>query len=128
MSDPKFLSLKQVLEIHRIQLQCFGGREGIRDQAALESAVAMPRAGLGDKYFHLYPFGMAAAYAFHIAENQPFIDGNKRTALDSALTFLEANGVPIEDADMRLYQAMFDIADRRLSKAGLEALLKDLAG
>ena len=127
MPEPKFLTLDQVLEIHRVQLELFGGQEGIRDQGALESAIAQPEATFNEAHLHLFPFGMAAAYAFHLAENQPFVDGNKRAALDCALTFLEANGVSIEDDQMALYQAMIDIANKRLTKKGLEDLLQDLA-
>ncbi len=70
---------------------------------------------------------MAAAYAFHIAQNQPFLDGNKRTGLLAALVFLDLNDHPIEQPSERLYQAMLDIAHRRLDKAGLAALLQKLA-
>ena len=128
MSEPRFLTLEQVLEIHRIQLELFGGQEGLRDPSALESAIAQPEAGFGEQYFHSFPYGMAAAYAFHIAENQPFVDGNKRTALDSALTFLEANGVVIEDAEMSLFQAMIDLGNKRLSKADLTKTFEKLVG
>lgn len=128
MAEPQFLTLDQVLEIHRAQLDHFGGQEGIRDQGALESAVAQPEAGFGDAHLHTYPFGMAAAYAFHLAENQPFVDGNKQAALDCALTFLEVNGISIEDPDMVLYQAMIDVGNKKLSKKGLEDLFQKLAG
>ena len=113
MKEPVFLSVEQVLEIHRLQLESFGGLDGIRDQNALESAVATPQSGFGQRYLHSYPFGMAAAYAFHLSENQPFIDGNKRTALNSALTFLEVNGVPIRCQGNDLYQAMIEVGNRR---------------
>lgn len=66
-------------------------------------------------------------YAFHIAQNQPFVDGNKRTGLLAALVFLDLNGVVIADPEGRLYDAMIAVADRRLDKAGLAALLSDLA-
>ena len=127
MMEPRFLTLEQVLEIHRVQLELFGGQNGIRDQGALESAIAQAEAGFGGEYLHAYPFGMAAAYAFHIAENQPFVDGNKRTAIDSALTFLEGNGISVEDSDMRLYRAMIAISARRLTKQGLAALFEHLS-
>ena len=71
---------------------------------------------------------MAAAYAYHIAENQPFVDGNKRTALDSALTFLELCEITVIDPKHKLYDAMLDIANRRLTKEGLEALFKSMTG
>jgi len=62
----------------------------------------------------------------HIAENQPFIDGNKRTALVSALTFLELNGHTVLDPDEKLYEAMISIAQKKLNKEGLASLLEDL--
>ncbi len=127
MKEPRFLTLEQILAIHQVQLELFGGQAGIRDLSMLESALSMPESGYGDDYFHTYPFGMAAAYAFHIGENQPFIDGNKRTALDAALTFLEANGVAIHDPRSELFQAMIDLGRRRLSKAGIEKIFRHLA-
>lgn len=69
---------------------------------------------------------MAAAYAFHIAENQPFLDGNKRTGLAAALTFLKLNGENLRDPEGRLVQAMMQIAGKTLDKQGLAALLRDL--
>lgn len=68
---------------------------------------------------------MAAAYAFHLAENQPFIDGNKRTAISTALYFLELNGVntsPLTNAE--LYDAMIGIAEKRQNKAALAAIFR----
>ena len=94
MKKAAFLSLDQVLEIHRMQLQ---------------------------------EFGMAAAYAFHIAENQPFVDGNKRTGLNCALTFLKLNGILIKCPGNELFQAMIDVGNRRLSKEGLSRLLENWA-
>ena len=69
---------------------------------------------------------MAAAYAFHIAQNQPFLDGNKRTGLVAALVFLDLNGVTILDPQEKLYDAMIAIAERRMDKDGLAALLREL--
>ncbi len=89
MSDPEFLDLEDVLAIHREQLARFGGGAGIRDAGLLDSALATPRATFGGSYVHADVFSMAAAYAFHVAENQPFVDGNKRTGLLCAVVFLE---------------------------------------
>lgn len=61
---------------------------------------------------------MAAAYAFHIAENQPFVDGNKRTALNAALVFLDLNGFIVHDPEGRLHDAMIAISSRALDKRG----------
>jgi death-on-curing protein len=70
---------------------------------------------------------MAAAYAFHIAENQPFVDSNKRTALNAALVFLDINGWLVVDPDERLFDAMIAISARTLDKRGLANLLRALA-
>ena len=127
MSDPVFLDVEDVLLIHEEQLARYGGAAGVRDAALLESAVAMPRATAGGEFAHEGLFAKAAAYAFHITQNQPFVDGNKRTGLLAALVFLELNGVVIADPGGRLYDAMMAVAERRLDKAGMAALLSDLA-
>ena len=67
----RFLSLEDVLELHEMQLAHYGGATGIRDSGLLESAVMMPQASFGGQYVHEGIYEMAAAYAFHIAENQP---------------------------------------------------------
>lgn len=122
----RFLSLEEVYLLHNLQLQHYGGATGVRDQGLLESAVNMPQASFQGEYVHIGIHAMAAAYAFHIAENQPFVDGNKRTALASALVFLDLNSVEIEDPGEALYKAMIDIANKKLDKPGLAELLKKL--
>lgn len=127
MKDPRFLSLDEVLIIHAEQLQAFGGLDGIRDEGLLESAVMTPQASFGGEYLHSDLFEMAAAYAFHIAENQPFLDGNKRTALNSAMVFLEINGYEFPpDDDLSLYHAMIEIAEDRLDKYGLAEIFRKI--
>src|SRR5215218_3869133 len=125
--EPEFLNLEDVLQIHDEQLTAYGGATGIRDRGLLESAVAMPQASFGEAYLHEDLAHMAAAYAFHIAQNQPFLDGNKRTGLVSALVFLDLNGVTILDPEERLYDAMIAIAERRMDKDGLAELLRALS-
>ncbi len=85
-----------------------------------------PQSSFGGEYLHQDIFEMAAAYAFHIAENQPFLDGNKRTALVYALTFLDINGCVILDPDRKLYSALIDIANRKADKYNLADLLRSL--
>lgn len=81
MSSPfEFLTVAEVEQLHAEQLRLFGGLDGVRDRAALEAAVAVPSSTFGGEFLHEGIFQMAAAYAYHIAENQPFIDGNKRCA------------------------------------------------
>lgn len=125
--DPLFLTVEEVLTLHEDQLRLFGGAGGIRDRNALESAVLTPASTYDGAFLHDDLFHMAAAYAYHIAENQPFVDGNKRTALNAALVFLDMNGWIVSDPEMRLYQAMIDLSSRTLDKLGLGVLLRQLA-
>lgn len=127
MSTPLFLSVAEVCALHRDQLRLYGGSEGLRDERMLESAVATPAATFDGEFLHEDLFHMAAAYAFHIAENQPFVDGNKRTALNAALVFLDINSWVVSDPDMKLYDAMIALSSRALDKAGLALLLRKLA-
>ena len=127
MTEPKFLSLEDALYIHEAQLRAHGGATGIRDRGLLESALGMPQAGFGGEFVHTTLFEMAAAYAFHIAQNQPFVDGNKRTGLTAALVFLDINGYEVGDPKSDLYDAMIGIAERRHTKSDLAQLLKHLA-
>jgi death-on-curing protein len=122
--EPKFLEVPQVLLLHERSLQAYGGTSGTRDSGLVESAVMQPR---NDFYYGQADlFAVAAAYAFHIAQAQAFLDGNKRTAIAAALTFLEANGIATDADKMPLYDAMIAIAERRLDKAGLAALFREL--
>jgi len=122
-TEPVFLSRDQVLDLHRSSLEQHGGLDGLREPGLLDSALMQPEAT------HFYGQGdlaaIAAAYAFHIAQNQPFIDGNKRTAVGAALTFLELNGIDADNFDgRRIYDAMIAIAEKRLDKAGLAAAFR----
>jgi len=76
-----FLTLAEVIEIHKDQVERYGGHPGLRDYDLLCSAVAMPEASFCGNYLYIDIFEMASAYVFHICKNNPFIDGNKRTGL-----------------------------------------------
>ena len=122
---PIFLKRSQVDELHDLSLERYGGQAGVRDSGLVDSALASAKNTLfyggGDI------FDIAAAYAFHIAEAQAFNDGNKRTAIGAALTFLELNSVhPIPSED-EMYDAMIDIANKRLTKADLSELFRSAA-
>jgi death-on-curing protein len=125
MSELVFLTHAQVETLHRLALEQHGGRDGVRDPSALEAAVLHPR----NVHFYVQGdlFDVAAAYAFHLAESQAFLDGNKRTGMAAALVFLRLNGVMIPAATEDLYAAMIAIAARRLDKPALAALLRRLA-
>jgi len=75
-----FLRLDEVLFLHAEQIDRYGGIQGVRDLGLLESAIASPEASFDGKYFHGTVAEKAAAYLFHIAQNHPFLDGNKRAA------------------------------------------------
>lgn len=127
IEEPEFLTLDEILEIHDDQIQRYGGDVGIRDRGLLESAIAMPQQSFGGQYLHKNIFEMAAAYAFHVAESQSFVDGNKRTGLAAAYMFLGLNGFRLIEQDDRLYDAMIAVGTRRMDKAGLAQLLRELS-
>jgi death-on-curing protein len=128
MKKVLFLTLAEVIEIHNNQIQRYGGHADIRDINLLSSAVAMPYASFSGTFLHADIYEMAAAYAFHISQNHPFIDGNKRTALASALVFLELNGTGISDPEGKLYEAMIKLASGKMSKNEFADVLKKLKG
>jgi death-on-curing protein len=125
--EPVFLTVDDVLWIHERQLELFGGQAGLRDPGLLDSAVGMASQTFDGAFLHADLCEQAAAYAFHIAENQPFLDGNKRTALESCLDFLDLNGVVVDDPDGKLYDAMIGLATRAVSKHDFADLLRRLA-
>jgi len=125
-SEIIFLTLDDVLLLHDLQLERYGGATGIRERPLLEFAIHMAQASFDGTYVHNNLYEMAAAYAFHIAENQPFVDGNKRTALAATLVFLDMNFIEIEDPEELLYSAMINIAQKTLNKSGLAQLLQKL--
>lgn len=126
MKDITFLTLAEVIEIHTDQIQRYGGSDGVRDMNLLSSAVAMPYASFSGSFLHDDIYEMGAAYAFHICQNHPFVDGNKRTALASALVFLELNGISISDPKGKLYNAMIAIANGVMNKTEFAKILRDL--
>ncbi len=123
--EPEFLSIEDVLLLHEESLARYGGLDGLRDEGGFLSAVEQPKLtyyyGQGDV------FDVAAAYTFHIAQAQAFLDGNKRTGVGAGLLFLELNDVRTRTDDLALYQAAIAIAEKRLDKAGLAALLRSSA-
>lgn len=92
-NDCFHLTAEIVGEIHNNVIERFGGSEGLRDLALLESAVAAPQASVGGQSPFADLVEVAAAYLFYLCRNHPFIDGNKRTALGACLVFLRLNGV-----------------------------------
>ena len=119
-----FLTVAQVAALHRSALEAHGGQDGLRDSTALESAVMQPQ---NVQYYSGGDlFEIAAAYAFHLAESQAFLDGNKRTGMAAALTFLRLNGRTIPRSTDELYASMIATAARQIGKPELATLLRRL--
>lgn len=118
MSNPiVWIATEVALAAHAEQLAEHGGGEGVRDAGALESAMARPRnlAEYGDPDIA----ALAAAYAFGIARNHPFVDGNKRTGAVVSETFLILNGHALEASDAEVVVAFVALAAGELSEAEL---------
>ena len=126
MADPVFLTLAEVIEVHVDQIRRYGGQSGLRDLGLLQSALAQPQAFFAGQWLHNDLYAMSAAYAYHLCLNHPFVDGNKRTALASALVFLELNGISLLDPRGRLKDAMFRMASGKMGKEEFARLIKKL--
>jgi death-on-curing protein len=127
MKAPVFLTLAEVVEIHGNQIKLYGGRSGIKDMGLLQSALAQPEGSFAGQWLHDDIFLMAAAYAFHICQNHPFFDGNKRTALASCLVFLELNDISLDDPEGELLGAASKMAQGAMGKQNFAQILKSLA-
>lgn len=118
MDEPRWVSRRAVLAFHQEQLVEHGGSDGVRDETLLDSALAKPL-----NVFAYAPdpdiFQLAASYAFGLARNHAFIDGNKRTALVVSLTFLDLNGWEIVSTKEDVYLTFLHLADSSLSEADL---------
>jgi death on curing protein len=123
--QPIFLTVEEATHFHAGSLAAWGGREGLRDYNLLDSAMSMARQGFGGSFVHAYPFGMAAAYGYHIAKNHPFTDGNKRTAFICMLVFLRKNGYAVElDDAVAAQRLMLDLIEQGRDKLWLAQQLE----
>jgi death-on-curing protein len=121
--EPEFLSREIIDAIHEQQINTHGGIHGVRDENGLESAIAAAQNvyhyGGGDV------FEVAAAYAYHLAESQAYLDGNKRTGAQSVFVFLEGCGIDCSGLpDGQTYDAMIAIATHKLSRSDLAAYFR----
>ena len=115
----RFFTLSEVLMILEDQIRNYGGMYGLRDRNLLSSALYMPESSFDGKYLHETVPAMAAAYTFHICQNHPFIDGNKRAALASSLVFLDINGYELRCKNETLYKEVMDVAKGEIKKEEL---------
>jgi death on curing protein len=125
--NPKFLNLAEVLEVHNDQIDRYGGSFGVRDMGLLRSALAMPAASFGGSFLHTDLFDMAAAYLFHIVQNHPFVDGNKRTGAVAALVFLNLNDIEIDADEDGFEKMVLDVAASRADKSTVAGFFREYA-
>jgi death on curing protein len=125
--SPTFLTLDEVLEIHQDQIARYGGSAGIRDLGLLQSALAQPQATFAGQFLHADLFEMAAAYLFHVTQNHPFIDGNKRVGAVAAIVFLLFNDQDIAATNAELETLVLSVAQGQTSKPQIAQFMRDHA-
>jgi death-on-curing protein len=127
MTEPVWVRTDVVYAIHRRQIAEHGGGEGIRDAGLLDSALARPKnlTVYSDSESGPDLAALAAAYAWGLARNHPFVDGNKRTAYVVCRTFLKLNGQDIEATPEEKYLTFLRLAEGRLSERQLASWIRD---
>lgn len=118
-AEIKFLSEEDVIAIHRNTIRNEGGGDGVRDMGLMHAAISMPRQSFGGEYLHPDIPSMAAAYHFHLAQNHPFVDGNKRVSIACALLFLHANKLTVDATEDDLYDITIRVASGQIDKGAL---------
>jgi death-on-curing protein len=123
MSEPEWLDTSIILDVHAEQLALFGGADGIRDLGLLESALGRPlnKFGYGESDLAV----LAAAYAYGIARNHPFVDGNKRAAFASIIVFLGLNGIDFDAPPEQATAIILGLAAGEVSEESLARWIRD---
>ena len=123
MSEPRWLSIDDVIALHGEQLAIFGGPPGIRDQGLLESALVRPvnRWSYGESDLAR----LAAAYAFGLSRNHPFVDGNKRASFVAMMVFLRLNGVRFAPDPAEATAAILALAAGEIDEDGFARWIRD---
>ncbi len=125
--QPLFLDLERVLRTHLDLIGHYGGAEGVRDVGLLHSAIAMPQASFGGELLHKDLFEMAAAYLYHIVQNHPFMDGNKRTGAACAIIFLAINGIELQGDEEGLVDLTLAVAQGQAGKKQIAEFFRKIA-
>lgn len=127
-TDCVHLTVDIVEEIHAEAIRQFGGLDGVRDRALLESAVAAPQATFGGESVFTNIVEVAAASLFYICRNHPFLDGNKRAALGACIVFLRLNGKSPSADSVKWETLTLGVADGSLDRHKATARLRRLVG
>jgi death-on-curing protein len=123
MSEPEWLDVDIILDVHSEQLALFGGGDGLRDHGLLESALGRP--------LNKFAYGesdlaaLAAAYAYGLAKNHPFVDGNKRVAFASLIVFLGMNEIDFDVPPEAATAIIMSLAAGEISEEGLARWICD---
>ena len=123
--SPEFLSLDEILAIHRDQISRYGGAEGVRDWGLLQSAIAMPTASFAGRLLHADLYEMAAAYLFHLVQNHPFVDGNKRVGAVAGYIFLALNSLRLTADPADFEELVMSVARGETSKASAASFFRN---
>jgi death on curing protein len=121
----RFLGLDEVIALHADQIERYGGSEGVRDLGLLESAVAAPEASFGGDLLHATVPEIAAAYLFHLAQNHPFVDGNKRIGAAAMVMFIYLNDSDLECDEDSLVDLTLGVASGKITKSEVAVFLAD---
>jgi len=124
MKEPSFLTMEDILLIHEQEIQKAGGDPGIRKDQDIQACADAPKASFDGEYLNDL-FEMAASYIICLTIRHPFVDGNKRTALASALTFLYLNGYEVKESyNLELADLVLDFLSKDISKEEVAEHLK----
>jgi death on curing protein len=117
MSEPIWLDVDEIIDMHAEQLAIFGGPEGVRDRGLLESAISRPE--------QTDMAALAAAYAYGLARNHAFVDGNKRIAFHAMMVFLRSNGVAFAPEPAHATAIILSLAAGEVSEESLTRWIRD---
>ncbi len=123
MNEPLWLEVAEIIDLHAEQLARFGGPDGIRDHGMLESAPERPVNQW--RYDAADMAQLAAAYAFGLARNHPFLDGNKRIAFQAMITFLRLNNIRFAPPAAQATAIIISLAAGEVSEAGLSRWIRN---
>ena len=123
MSEPIWLDVDEVIDMHAEQLAIFGGPEGVRDRGLLESAILRPVNQW--HYGQTDMAALAAAYAYGLARNHAFVDGNKRIAFHAMMVFLRLNGIAFAPDPAHATAIILSLAAGEVSEESLTRWIRD---
>lgn len=119
------MTLEEVLKMHDVFIERFGGLSGVRDFNLLSSAIEMPKMAMFGEDLYPTVYDKAAAYLYHIVQNHPFADANKRTGFGAAYLFLKANKVPILFDDVSFENLIIETAQGKRTKKEIAYFLEE---